>query len=152
MPDVANTAVPQVFSGARARFLYNNTVVGYAGGVSGEETIDYEVVDVLDLLEVKEHVPVAYRTTLNAQVFRVVGNSLKAQGIFPKPAEIITLGAFTAAIEDAEPVSGGGGPIQLFVGVRCSGHRFDVTARGIVSENVNFVAIRTNDESESALA
>ena len=33
------SGAPQAFSGARARFYYNSTPVGYAAGVSGEETI-----------------------------------------------------------------------------------------------------------------
>ena len=97
----------------------------------------------------KEHVPVAYRATLNAQIFRIVGNSLKNQGVFPKPDKIITAEALTAAIEDAELT---GKTIALFTGVRTASHTFDVTARGLVSENVNFVAIKLADESESALA
>jgi hypothetical protein len=146
MPDVSNVGVPQVFSGARARFKINSVTVGYAGGVSGEETIDYEAVDVLDLLEVKEHVPVAYRTTLSAQIFRIIGNSLKQQNIFPTPDQIINSSALTAVIEDAEITNQN---IALFTGVRTAGHTFDITARGIVTENVNFVAIRVQDESEN---
>jgi len=150
MPQVSNTGVPQVFSGARARFKIESITVGYAGGVSGEETIDYEAVDVLDLLEVKEHVPVAYRTTLSAQIFRVVGKSLKSYegtAFFPTNDAIINSNALTAVVEDAE------GPtpqnMLLFTGVRTAGHTFDITARGIVQENVNFVAIRVQDESEN---
>lgn len=145
MPDVSNTGVPQVFSGPRARFKLEGKTIGYAGGVSGEESIDYEPVDVIDLLEVKEHVPVAYRATLNAQIFRIIGNSLKAQGIFPTPSKIINSSAMTAAIEDAE-ISGN--TIAMFTGVRTAGHTFDITARGLVAENVTFVAIRVADESE----
>lgn len=132
------------FSGARAIFMINSVPVGFAGGVSGEETIDYEPVDVLNLLEVREHVPVAYRVSLNAQVFRVIGNSLKAAGVLPRQRDIISSGVMEAAIQDSLT----GQTAQLFQGVRCSGHSFDVTARGIVSENVTFVAIRTLDEFE----
>lgn len=135
----------QTFSGARAIFLINSVPVAFAGGVSGDETIDYEPVDVLNLLEVREHVPVAYRTTLNAQVFRVIGESLKKLGIFPLQDDIITSGDLEAAIVDK--VSGQ--TMALFQGVRCSGHSFDVTARGIVQENVTFVAIRVKDEFEA---
>lgn len=39
MPEVSNPGVPQTFSGARARFRLGETTIGYAGGVSGEETI-----------------------------------------------------------------------------------------------------------------
>lgn len=138
-------AASRTFSGARAIFLINSAPVAFAGGVSGEETIDYEPVDVLNLLEVREFVPVAYRTSLSAQVFRVVGDSLKKLGILPRQEDIITSGDLEAAIQDKVT----GSTIALFQGVRCSGHTFDVTARGIVMENVNFVAIRVLDESEN---
>ena len=142
----------KTFSGARAVFFIDNGTgplpVAFAGGVSGEELIDYEPVDVLGLLEVAEHVPVAYRTSLNAQIFRVVGESIKAQGIMPTQDQIITSEAMEAIIRDERVTKNS---IQLFEKVRCSGHTFDVTARGIVQENVTFVAIRTRDEFENPI-
>ena len=138
-------AASNTFSGARAVFLINSVPVAFAGGVSGEEMIDYEPVDVIQFLEVREFVPVAYRTSLNAQVFRVVGNSLKKLGILPRQEEIITSGDLEAAIQDTVTRQ----TMALFQGVRCSGHSFDVTARGIVQENVTFVSIRVLDEFEN---
>lgn len=138
-------AASKTFSGARAVFLINSVPVAFAGGVSGEEQIDYEPVDVLALLEVREFVPVAYRTSLNAQVFRVVGDSLKKLGILPRQEEIITSGDLEAAVQDVVTRQ----TICLFQGVRCSGHTWDITARGIVQENVSFVSIRVLDEFEN---
>lgn len=138
-------AASATFSGARAIFLINSVPVAFAGGVSGEEMIDYEPVDVLGLLEVKEFVPVAYRASLNAQIFRVVGSSLKALGIMPRLENIIQSDDLTAAIQDIVTRE----TIALFSGVRCSGQSFDVTARGIVSSNVTFVAVKVLDESET---
>lgn len=133
------------FSGARCVFLINSTPVAFAGGVSAEEMIDHEPVDVLALLEVREFVPVAYRTSLNAQVFRVVGESLKKLGILPRQEDIITSGDLEAALQDRVT----GETIALFQGVRASGHSWDVTARGIVQDQVSFVSIRVLDESEN---
>ena len=96
-------ALSNVMSGARARFKINGNIVAFAGGVSGSESVDYEPVDVLDLLEVREFVPVAYRATLNAQVFRVIGASLKALDIFPRAddtEDILTSGDLTCSVED----------------------------------------------------
>lgn len=132
------------FSGARAIFLINSIPAAFAGGVSGEETVDYEPVDVLGMLEVKEHVPVAYRTSLNAQMFRVIGTSIKKIGILPELQDIINSDDLTAAIQDSVTNT----TMALFQGVRCSGHSFDITARGLVQENVTFVAIKVQDESE----
>lgn len=131
-----------VFSGARARFKINGIPVGFAAGVSGSESIDYEPVDVLDLLEVKEFVPVAYRATLSAQVFRVIGKSLKQLGIFPQEGSILTSGDLDCAIEDRLT----GKTMALFQQCKAQEHTFDVTARGIVSENITFVTIRMKDE------
>jgi len=142
-------APSDTFSGARAIFLIDGSPIGFAGGVSGEETIDYEPVDVLNLLRVLEHVPVAYRVSMNAQIFRVINQSIKQQGIMParngEDLNIINKADLTAAIQDKVTNE----TAQLFLGVRCSGHTFDVTARGIVSENVSFVALETMDEFEN---
>ena len=132
------------FSGARAIFTIENNPIGFAGGVSGSESIDYEPVDVLNLLEVKEFVPVAYRATLSAQIFRVVGNSLKQQGIFPIQEQILYEGDLACSIQDRVT----GNSIAKFQECKAQEHTFDITARGIVSENVTFVTIRLRDESE----
>ena len=134
-----------VFSGARARLKVDGNIVGFAGGVSGSESIDYEPVDVIDLLEVREFVPVAYRATLSAQIFRVIGASLKAVGIFPVEENILTSGDLTMTIEDRLT----GNTMSQFESCKSSEHSFDISARGIVSENVSFVTIRLRDEFEN---
>lgn len=136
-----------VFSGARARFKVDGVVVGFAGGVSGSESVDYEPVDVLDLLEVKEHVPVAYRATLSAQIFRVIGNSLKQAGIFPGKRgvdddPVLDALELTCSVEDKQT----GAVVAQFERCKAQEHTFDITARGIVSENVTFVTVRLQDE------
>jgi len=134
----------KTFSGARAVFLIDNVPVAFAGGTSGGEELQYDPIDVLNLLEVREFVPVAYHATLNAQIFRVVGKSLKALGIMPTEDNILTTGDLSAAIQDTITNE----TVALFQGVKCSGHNFDVTARGVVQEQVSFVAIRMLDEFE----
>lgn len=138
----ANTST---FSGVRARFKVAGVKVGYAGGVSGEEAIDYEPVNVLDKLEVAEHVPVAYRVSLSANIFRVLGNSLKSLGIMPTESNILTSGALSASIDDS---ADGDRPMLIIEGLKATTKTFDVTARGIVSEAVNFVGLRMKDEFE----
>lgn len=133
-----------VFTGARARFKVDGIIVGFAGGVSGSESIDYEPVDVLDMLEVREFVPVAYRATLNATVFRVIGASLKAAGIFPTLENILTTGDLTCTVEDKVT----GNTMAQFEKCKAQEHSFDVTARGLTSENVTFVTVKLRDEFE----
>jgi hypothetical protein len=137
-------SAPFVLTGARSRFKIDGNVVGFAGGVSGSESIDYEPVDVLDLLEVREFAPVAYRCTLSAQIFRIVGQSLKALGIFPTEENILTSGDLTCSVEDKIT----GETVAQFENCKTQEHSFDISARGITSENVNFVTIRLRDEFE----
>lgn len=144
---------PQVFSGARARFKIKDQIMGYAGGVSGEESIDYQEVELLNLLEVAEHVPVAYRVSLSARAFRVLGNSLKNLGLFPKMSSIVTAQGMTALVENASQVPNQSQPwLSQFLGVRVAGHSFDTEARNLVQENINFVAIKMLDESQTGEA
>ena len=147
----------QIFSGARAKFFIDGKPIRFCAGVSGEEAVDYEPVETLEFLEVREHIPVSYRASLSAAFFRIIGSSLKeyigdpvddAGGlrIFPHFTNILTTGEMQAAIQATkaeEPTT-----IALFTGVKAASKTFDVSSRGIVTENCSFVAIKQLDESE----
>lgn len=142
----------RILTGARARFSLAGVKVGYARGVSIGEEIEYFPVEVLDNIQVEEHVPVAYRVTFSAEMFRIVGETLKSQNLFPKvgtsPAEhltnILTSGELQATIEDTKT----GKVIQTVTQVKVQSKNIRVDARGAVGEDVSFVAIAVKDESE----
>jgi hypothetical protein len=151
------------FSGARAIFRVNTDKVAFASGCSGGEEIQYEPVDVLDNIETQEHVPTGYRVNLSAEVFRTIKGvtgaqapkdgtygSLKEMGIFPKagadPLNVLKSGEMSASITDRLTQK----TIMQVERVKAASHNFSVTARGIVGQNVTFVAIRMKDESELA--
>lgn len=142
----------RLFTGARARFSVEGKVIGYARNVSGSESIEYFPVEVLDNIEVEEHVPVAYRVTLTASMFRIVGSTLKSNGLFPANGQdtadhltnILLTGELNAQIEDTKT----GKIIAQYTQVKIAGHNWTVDARGVVGEDVEFVAIRHADESE----
>jgi hypothetical protein len=135
----------RTLSGSRARFKINGEHVAFAGGVSGEESVDHEPVDVLNLIEVFEFVPVGYRANLSANMFRFVGQSVKVLGIFPLESNILTTGEMEASVEDTLEE---GRTAYLFQGVRAATRGFDLNARSLATENLSFVAIRALDESE----
>lgn len=158
---MARPALPKgqgtrVFSGARCLFLFNGEGVGFASGVSGSEEIQYEAVETLDHLEVREHVPVGYRVTLGAQLFRTISSgasddlnapgSIKQQQIFPKFDDIFRIQGVDAVLQDDKQLTGK--ILHQYQTVKTASYNFNVTARGIVGQNVNFVAIRALDESE----
>lgn len=141
-----------VFSGARARFLINGEKIGWATQVSGGEEIQYDPVEVLDNIQVQEHVPIGYTATLQASRVRIVGKTLKSQGLFPSLGNnaqehltnILNSGDLVCQIED----SATGKPIATYEQVRISSHNFQISARGIVANDMTFVCVRQSDESE----
>lgn len=143
----------RVFTGARAVFTFNDVIVGYASGVSGSEEIQFEPVDVLDHLAAREHVPTGYRVSFSAQVFRTIARgastedapgSLKEQHIFPRFEDILRLEGVNATIQD----SVSGKIIFALQNVKAASYNFNITARGIVGQNVTFVATRAFDEKD----
>jgi len=148
----------RVFSGARCMFIFNGEVVGYASGVSGSKEIRYEPVDILDHLQVMEHVPVGFTVTLSAQVFRTVsignGNdnnqpgSLEQQQIFPKFDDIYRVQGVEAVIQDDVNAGSGGKILAQYENVKTASYNFSVAARSIVGQNVTFVTTMMKDESE----
>jgi hypothetical protein len=145
MPHYPQGLKGKTFSGARSIFLVNGSPIAFSKAATTEEMIDYEPVDVLGVLEVAEHVPVAYRCSLSAQMFRLVGESIKKNKIMPLLDDILTSGEMDAAIQDVISQN----TLYLYTGVRCSGQSASIDARGIVLSDCSFVAIRVQDESES---
>jgi hypothetical protein len=145
----------RVFSGARASFYYNGTVVALASGCSGSEEITYEPVDVLDHLDTIEHVATGYRVSFSCQMFRSIDatgagdsadrpGSIKQQNIFPKFEQILTTEGVDVIIQDKITQK----VIFQLSNVKAASYNFNITARGLVGTNVSFVATRARDESE----
>lgn len=138
-----------VLSGARAKLSINGVKVMYATNVSYSEEIQHDPVEVLDQFDVAEHVPIAYRVTFSAQMVRVVTNPIKLRDgvvIQPRLEDILTSPELTATVEDR----GTGNVIANIERVKCVRYTQNVGARGIVLNDVEFVAIRIRDESEIA--
>jgi len=136
-----------VLSGARARFTINGVKVMYATNVSFSEEIQQDPVEVLDQLEVAEHVATAYRCTLSAQMVRVITNPIKNRDgvvLFPRLEDILRHPEMTATIEDSVT----GTIVATIQRVKPSRYTQNIGARGIVLTDVEFVAIRVMDESE----
>ena len=141
-----------ILTGARARFSIGGGKVGYARNVAITEEIEYQPVEVLDNIEVEEHVPVAYRVRFTASMFRIVGATLKSKGWFPKSgtgtdvhlSNILDTGELQAQIEDTKTNK----VISYLDQVKVASHNWTIDARGIVGEEMEFVAIRVKDESE----
>lgn len=141
-----------LLTGARARFSIEGVKVGYARNVAITEEIEYQPVEVLDNIEVEEHVPVAYRVRFTASMFRIVGETLKSKGWFPATGKttedhlsnILNTGVLYAQVEDTKTNK----VICYLDQIKIASHNWTIDARGIVGEEMEFVAIRVKDESE----
>ena len=141
-----------VFTGARARLLINGKKVGYARNCSGGETLTHEEIEALDNIEVEEHVPTRYRVRFSMGFVRLVIESVKSLGYFPSNgqnpqehlANVLTSGDLVVSIEDNQT----GNVLMTLEQARAQDHNFDIAATGVVSQSLDFVAIRMRDESE----
>lgn len=142
----------RLFTGARARFSIEGKKVGYARTVNVTEEIQYDPVEVLDNIEVEEHVPIAYRVTFTAGMFRIIGETIKSLGFFPNVGgnvnehleNILVSGDLVATVEDTAT----GKTFATLEQVKVASHNWTIDARGVVGEEMTFVAIRVKDESE----
>lgn len=142
----------RVFTGARARFLLDGKKVGYCTNVAGSEEIQYDAIEVLDNIQVEEHVPIAYRVTFTASLVRIIGETIKSLGYFPQHGSseaehlqnILLTGELVAVIEDNKTSK----PMMTLEQVKVASNNFTINARGIVGQDLTFVAIRMRDESE----
>lgn len=145
----------RTFSGARGFFMWNGDVIGFASGCTGGEEIMYDDVVTLGHLEAREYVPVGYRVSFTANVFRTIARSdvatsgdspgsLKEQNVFPHFDQILLLEGVDVAIVDGVT----GKVIFMLTEVKCQSYSFTVTARGLVASNLSFNGIKAFDESE----
>lgn len=143
----------EVASGARARFYLNGKQVGYATDVTVRRAINYQEVNVLDNIEVFEHVPVGYAASMDCGFVRLVAESIVAAGWFPAQAatpqefllNILTSGDLTASIEDSKT----GKVLYNVEGVKMASEHASFQARGVTSSQCSFVAKRIRDEGEA---
>lgn len=141
-----------VFTGARARFSIEGVKVGFARSVTINEAITYEPITTLDNVEVEEFVPTGYEVRFTAQKFKIVGDTLKTRGWFPSIGgnteehleNILVSGDLTATIEDTKS----GNILATVEQVKVASTNYTVDARGVVGEDMEFVAVRVRDESE----
>jgi len=136
-----------VLTGARAKFSLNGVKLMYALNVTYGEEIQHDPIEPLDQIDVAEHVPIAYRVNLSAQMVRVITESLKLHrglSVFPTLENILTSEEMTGVVEDRVT----GRPVATIQRVKATRYNANVGARAIVLTDVDFVAVRIRDESE----
>jgi hypothetical protein len=142
-----------VISGARARLFIDGQVVGYATGIDVTREIQYEPIRVLDNIEVSEFVPIGYECSTSARRVRIVPGSLSGPDLAIWPQVGKTPEDHLRSILDRSE----GYDIQvddrianqtvaLLLGAVAQRDSWSLDARGIVGENIDFLAIKVADE------
>lgn len=141
-----------VFTGARARILVEGQAIGLGSGFNGDEEVMVEPIEILDNIAVQEHVPVGYRTSLNASMIWLVTETLKSRGLFPKVGansgehltNVLNAGEQTTLIQDAAS----GDVFLSYEQTQIVRQGWNIGPRQVVSGDVGMVAIRVKDVSE----
>lgn len=145
-----------VISGARSRFLLGNKPVGFATNVNVQDRYNLEPIEVLGNIRVQEHVPTGYYVSGSAGTVRLFGQSFKSAqlNLWPKvggsPEEHLA-NVLALAQADLNAILQDTVNSRNFVHlteVQLSSRNLTVQARGIVGEDVDFVAITALDEEE----
>ena len=135
----------KVITGARVRFELAVGVIGFATEVSIEEVVEHQPVEVLDRIEVSEHVPVAYRVSATASMVRILGVTPRSQG-FGFSLEELRAGGVEVTGVVIDSVTNRS--IGKLTRVKPEGRTWRIGARTISMDDVRFNAILFQDESQ----
>lgn len=144
----------EVFTGPRCRFSLNGVPVALGRNVAASEEIVYDPLEVLNNIEVVEHVPVGYRCSMTASQILQVDKTLELLNLWPNKGltpqthlrNILTLPKLVAQIEDEITP----GIVAQVIDVKCASRNFSVDARGMVPQELSFVARRILSAGEAA--
>ena len=144
----------EILTGARSRLSLDGVKVGFTTGTSIREVVTYEPIQVLDNIQVEEHVPTDYTVSMTADLVRIVGDTIKSRGWFASQGSspvqhlqnLINTGELTASLEDNQTNQ----VVANVEGVKIAERNVTISARGVVGTNVSMVAKRARDEFDLA--
>jgi hypothetical protein len=135
----------RAFAGARAKLFINDKLVGWATGVSGQETISLQRIDVLGNIDSQEIEAVSRMVTMTADFVRILKNSLQEQGLWPKggTADIINFPEMNAEIYDDIDDQA----VVRIIGLKAESRNWRVDRAGVMTQNCTFQGRKMTDES-----
>lgn len=138
-----------IITGARARLEVEGIPVGFCTGVSIEETVEHQPVEVLDEIRVREHVPVAYRVNVSATKVRVFKKTATTFG-FGFNLDDLKAGGTPLTMVIIDSVTGKS--IGRVTDAKPEGRTQRIDARAITMVDVRFNAVLFEDETQQAQA
>lgn len=143
----------EIFTGPRAKFTIDGTVVALGRSITVMDDYRYEPVEVLNNIEVLGHEPVGYTCSMRCQQILQVGQTLEDLGFKAKKgsspqdhlANLLALPAMVGQVEDDPSDT----IVRRVFGVKLASDDFSVDARGMASGDISFVATRSKSASEA---
>lgn len=139
----------RTFAGARAKIFAEGAKgkvqVGFATGVSGQENIQLQRIDVLGDIDSTEIEPVGRTVSFSCDYVRMLDNSLQEQGIFPRGGTEVVITFEELTFEVFDEIS----DIARWTieGAKSESRSWRVDRSGVMTGSVNYQARRLHDEA-----
>lgn len=135
--------MPRAVTGARAKLYMDGKEVGYATGVNAQESITQVPIEVLGDIDAKEIEPIGRAVTMSASAVRIVGESLRSLGFWPKggTGDVINFAGLTAELHDEVNDE----PIAIITGLKPENLNWRVDRAGLATYDASFRGIRMYD-------
>lgn len=149
---MANKERKLLFTGARARILFDGTRIGWASGCSFRRAYSKQGVEVVDNIEVEEFATLGYQVSGRASKFGLVTESLTTLGLLPAIGNtseehiknLLAMNPFTWQLIDT--ISGK--PTFEFHDCEVEAEDINIAARSIMMHDISIVGIRVKDADE----
>jgi hypothetical protein len=133
----------RAISGGAVQIWIGAVAVGYGTRLNGQETIQNTRVEALGEIYSKEIVPTGVTVQFTVDLVRIKEEPLRALGLWPSGDTLSWLSFPELTITVLDTASQR--TIYKITGARASSRNIQVDARGLLSENVTFEAIRLED-------
>jgi len=137
-------ATGKAVSGASCVFKLNGVEVGYATGVSAQETIEYAPIDVLGEIDVVGHEPIRRTVSMSASFVRIRLQSLGAKTLWPRGDRDVILDWQPMVGELVDQVSGE--VLYTIDGLYPQTQSWQIQKGTVVTVNATFYARRMYNE------
>ena len=137
-------ATGKAVSGASCVFKINGIEIGYATGVSAQETVEYAPIDILGEIDVVGHEPIRRTVSMSASFVRIKLEALGAIGIWPRGDRDVVLNWQPMVAELVDQNSGE--VLYTMDGVYPQTQNWQVQKGTVVTVNATFYARRMYNE------
>lgn len=144
--------VGRILTGARAIIKARGVAIGYAVNFTAREDLAHQPANFIGNIRTTENVATRYTVSGSMSMVRIVGETVKSQGLFPKSGNsslehlqnVLAQELLTFVVEDQKTNQ----PVGQVEGVSLTTNGLSIDGDSISGNDVDFVAIVLRDESE----